>query len=273
MAIKIGHASSDEEYRSSGGLAGDQNGNEVCIRTWYSSPWDVILRPKRAEVAERSAKAMEEACGNRHIGYDQGSRNTLYRYAKLANFDIANIKDDCETDCSALVHLCVICGGVDIGYGVNGHTTWTLESALVGSGEYTALREPKYLSSDAFLRRGDILLRTQGHVAMALENGAQAGAPAQTESVKTDSTYKADYNNKIDPAYKFDKVYAKSYTVTASALNLRSGADVSKRVLKVMPNGTRVTCYGYYTKKLDDIWLFVQTSDGTVGYCNKKYLA
>ena len=182
MSIKIGHASADERRKASGGKAGDQTGGEVCVRTWYSSPWDCVLRPKSPEVAEASARAMEAACTNPHIGYDQSARNTLYNYALAAKFDLAAIEDNCECDCSSLVHVCVIAAGVPLTYSVNGHTTWTIAAALVGSGAYEKLTEDKYLASDAFLKRGDILLNTDAHVAMALENGA--GVREESEAAR-----------------------------------------------------------------------------------------
>ncbi len=115
---------------------------------------------------------METACANKHIGYDQLSRNTLYHYATAQNFDLAAIKEDCECDCSSLIHVCAIAAGVPLGYSVNGHTTWTLAGALTATGLFVRLSEEKYLRSDAWLRRGDILLNTDKHVAMALENGS-----------------------------------------------------------------------------------------------------
>lgn len=175
MAIKIGHASADENRRASGGAAGDQTGGEVCTRTWYSSPWDCVLRPKSAEIAEKSAAACEAACANAKIGYDQLSRNTLYHYAKLVGFDLGKISDECECDCSSLMHVCAIAGGAKLGYGVNGMWTGNMEAGFTAGGEYEVLKDAKYLTSDAYLKRGDILLRTSGHTAMALENGALSG--------------------------------------------------------------------------------------------------
>ena len=77
---------------------------------------------------------------------------------------------------------------------------------------------------------------------------------------------------KIASAKSFDRAYAKTYTVTASALNLRSGAGTDRPVIKSMPKGTKVTCYGYYTKNDATVWLYVKDQDGTLGYCSKKYL-
>ena len=77
---------------------------------------------------------------------------------------------------------------------------------------------------------------------------------------------------KIASAKSFDRTYAKTYEVTASALNLRSGAGTDKPVVKSLPKGTKVTCYGYYTKNGATVWLYVRDKDGALGFCSKKYL-
>ena len=41
---QIVHASSNENGKALGGKTGDQTGREICIRSYYNSPWDVILR-------------------------------------------------------------------------------------------------------------------------------------------------------------------------------------------------------------------------------------
>ena len=174
MAIKIGHASSDEERKAHGGKAGDQTGGEVCIREWYPSPWDTVLRFKDAAKAEKAAKAMEAACANDNIGYDQYQRNTLLAKAEAVEFDLAKVDEPCETDCSALVSVCAQAAGIDIPY-TSGNAPWTgiMAAQFMSTGEFEELREAKYLTTDAHLKRGDILLRTSGHTAMALENGAE----------------------------------------------------------------------------------------------------
>ena len=77
---------------------------------------------------------------------------------------------------------------------------------------------------------------------------------------------------KIASAKSFDRTYAKTYTVTASALNLRNGAGTDRPIIKSMPKGTKVTCYGYYTNNDATVWLYVKDLDGALGYCSKKYL-
>ena len=174
MAIKIGHAASDEYNKANSGVAGDQTGRELYILAWYSSPWDTVLRFKDAAKAEKAAKAMEAACANDNIGYDQYQRNTLNDKAKAVGYDLAAITEPCETDCSALVTVCAQAAGIDIPY-TSGNAPWTgiLAAQFMSTGEFEELKEARFLSSDAYLKRGDILLRTSGHVSMALEDGAE----------------------------------------------------------------------------------------------------
>lgn len=75
-----------------------------------------------------------------------------------------------------------------------------------------------------------------------------------------------------EPAKSHSKAYARSWAVTASTLNMRRGAGITKKVVKVLKKGETVRCYGYYTKSLTTVWLYVQAQDGTIGYCSAKYL-
>ena len=177
MAVKIGHASMDERGKAAGGTAGDQTGREVCVRDWYSGGWHTVLRPKRAELAEKSARACEAACRNPNIGYDQAGRNSLYAAAKEAGFDLSKIDKPCECDCSSLMHVCIIAGGARMAYGANGTTTSIMVREILNTGDYEKLTDSEYLTTERHLRRGDILVK-KGHTAMVLENGAYAGTSA-----------------------------------------------------------------------------------------------
>lgn len=172
MAVRIGHASIDENGNASGGRAGDQTGKELCTRDWYTKGWNVLLRPVRADLAEKSAAAMEAACWNELIGYDQSGRNTLYQKAKAADFRLEDIDTACECDCSSLVHVCAIAGGANLTYGSNGYTTRTMVKAFVASGDYVKITDSKYLTSDKYLKRGDILVKEGSHTVMVLDNGS-----------------------------------------------------------------------------------------------------
>lgn len=74
---------------------------------------------------------------------------------------------------------------------------------------------------------------------------------------------------KTDPARNFDKAKAGTYAVCANGgLHLRTGASTSKTSLEVMPNGSKVKCYGYYTGE----WLYVVSASGKQGFCHSGYL-
>lgn len=76
-------------------------------------------------------------------------------------------------------------------------------------------------------------------------------------------------------AKSFNKAMAGTYTVTASALNVRNGAGVDNKVLVAIPKGTKVQNYGYYSVVGGVKWLYVQFTHKRVtytGFCSEKYL-
>ena len=172
MAIKIGHATKNENGKAYGGAAGDQTGKEVCIIGWYNGGWHTVLRPKSKELAEKSAVACEAACANENLGYDMAvsQRNTLQAEAVKHDHDLSKIDKPCEADCATFMQVCAIAGGAKLTYEGNGMTTRNMVERLLETGDYEALTEQKYLDSDAYLLRGDILVKT-GHTVMALEDG------------------------------------------------------------------------------------------------------
>lgn len=180
MAVLIGHASIDERGKASGGAAGDQTGKEVCTRSWYAKGWQYCLRPKSTTVAERSAAACEAACANNNIGYDQSQRNTLHNLAKANGYNLKAV-GKCETDCSALMVVCAIAGGVTaLEHTGNAPTTSTMVAAFRASGAYDVLTDRKYLTGDAYLKRGDILVKPGSHTVMVLSNGSNVATNVAT---------------------------------------------------------------------------------------------
>ena len=237
MAIKIGHAAGDERRKASGGVAGDQTGGEVTIGRWYSSPWDTVLRPTDPDIAEKSALACEAGCANPAIGYDQRQRNTLYEKAVAANFDLRAIEEPCECDCSSFMHVCGIAGGADLPFSWNCFWTGNMVEGFLKSGKYIALTEAKYLLSDAYLRRGDILVNSKSHTAMALENGAKAYAEDEDEA--------ADSN---DEAVGRDDPGTPQMTTMQTALPLLKQGHIGGAVWAMQ---TLLTDRGYSTGGVD----------------------
>lgn len=172
MAVLIGSARHDENGKYSGGMAGDQTGDECSTQVWYlhSKGW-VCIRAKDAGAREKIAQNMEYACANRHIGYDQGQNTTLYAAAKNVGFDCSKVVTDCETDCARLVRVCVLYAGISCADFYTGDE----KSALQKTGDFEVLTDSKYTTSSDFLLRGDILVtKTKGHTVVVLSNGAKA---------------------------------------------------------------------------------------------------
>lgn len=169
MAVLIGSA------RSSYGntTPGDQNGGrEVSTENWYlhSKGW-VVLRAKNPEARERIAVAMERACANDDIGYDQSTRLTLFNNVKDFGFDPAKTTKKVNTDCSALVRVCVHYAGIE----VENFITSNEVSKLMATGEFDKFSDDEHCKSSDHLLRGDILdTRTKGHTVVVLSNGAKS---------------------------------------------------------------------------------------------------
>ena len=188
MAVKIGSARIDENGRAKGGKAGDQTGKEVSTQNWYrhAKGWRVF-RAKDPAVAEKIAQDMQWACDNKHIGYDQGQRLTLYDVAKPLGFNCKKVKENCETDCSALVRVCCAYAGVTL----PNFRTPTEPAALLDSGAFVEMKGSKYTDSSDYLKRGDILVtKTQGHTVVVLTNGPKADVEPEPEPKLGDRTLK-----------------------------------------------------------------------------------
>ena len=119
MGIRIGHASISENGGVNG-AKGDSTGKEVCVRGWYSKPWDFMAIHPEAAVREKHAAAVEAACANDNIGYGQGDRNTLNALAKAVGYNLAAV-GKCNCDCSSLQNVAAVASGAaGVSYGGNG---------------------------------------------------------------------------------------------------------------------------------------------------------
>ncbi len=95
------------------------------------------------------------------------------------------------------------------------------------------------------------------------DSAAPGGSVASTSKKATES------------ARNFLKTFEGTYKVTASALNVRNGAGITKKIMVTIPKGTVVNCYGYYTAVLGVKWLYIQfTYKGIAytGFASSKYL-
>lgn len=301
MNILIGHARSDENGNLNNGQVGDQTGKEVSISYWYAGSWNVVLRPISADTAEKMATVCETLCKGNLVGYDQYQRNTLWDELEKVGWDAKKLKTKCETDCSAFMTACARAVGINVprvalGNGqYNAPVTYTMRNAFSSTGAFQVLTDSKYMTSDKYLKRGDILVRESGHTAMALENGSQSNAvttvqpitpiitpttaPTTTPTTITSSTYTKEVKA-TGVAFYRDNALAGTYKCTASTfLSVRNNAGTNhKEIARINPNET-VNCYGYFNTHNNLAngvkWLYIQfIRDDTnyIGFACANYL-
>lgn len=194
MAIKIGHASIDENGKIIGGKVGDQTGKEICIRDWYSKPWNVYLECLDSALAEKAATYMEQICADDNYGYDQNERWTGFHSIMDNKKKIKGGKG--EFDCATIIITAYILAGLklsvsDMMINPEKHTIYTgsIKKILLDTGKFKAYTDNKYLTSDKYAKRGGIYLKEGRHVAMALEDGeANKKVDNKTSNSSTSST-------------------------------------------------------------------------------------
>ena len=182
--VYIGGASIDENGKAHGGKAGNQTGRELRKQKWYmhSKGWRVF-RAKDAQAAAKLAACMAAAVANKHIGYDQHQRNTLYKAAEPFGFDVSKVAVDVECDCSALVRVCCAYAGIT-GLPEDFRTTNEPKN-LLATGAFTEMAGEKYTRQAACLRAGDILCTpVQGHTVIVLNDGDKAEPAADAGQVE-----------------------------------------------------------------------------------------
>lgn len=188
MISNCGH---DENGKYSGGAAGDQTGAEWEIRTWYNRPWNCVLRHPDRNVGNMLADLARKAAQNNLVGYDQNQRGTYWQHLKASNYDPAQITIKCEADCSSGVAANVKAAGYRLGIkslqNVSADCyTGNLRAALKAAG-FEVLTDSKYLTSDAYLLPGDILLYEGHHTATNLDTGSKAGSSTPSTPISGDT--------------------------------------------------------------------------------------
>lgn len=245
--VYVGSASIDENGKAHGGKAGNQTGRELKKQAWYahSKGWRVF-RARDGEVAEKLAASMAAAIANRHIGYDQYQRNTLYEEAAKVGFDVSRVTADCETDCSALVRVCCACAGI-LGLPAGFRTTNEPKN-LLATGAFEELVGERYTKSSACLKAGDILCTaTQGHTVIVLNDGASAQRTEGASAVKQDAPETRDpaqvegAGRNGAKAKSAPKAAAERFVrITGGTVNVREAPGTGSRVLGVARRDERL---------------------------------
>ena len=129
-----------------------------------------------------------------------------------------------------------------------------MAKALQNTGHFTIYTDTKYLGSDEYLKRGDILVKEGSHTAVVLTNGV-----------------KAVLGDRTGPLNKTPKWEGK---VTASELAIRkwSGTEYPECTFSPLIKGERVSVCDSIHASDGKQWYYVQKS-GKYGFCSAKYIA
>jgi len=273
MGIRIGHASISENGGVNG-AKGDSTGKEVCVRGWYSKPWDFMAIHPEAAVREKHAAAVEAACANDNIGYGQGDRNTLNALAKAVGYNLAAV-GKCNCDCSSLQNVAAVASGAaGVSYGGNGWVTSTMKAALKAAG-YKIITKRQYLDSDAYCIRGAIYVKASSHTVCGLDNGKEyqktlaevglaSSAPQkpQTPQKPTAAAGEQTYTVKRgDTLSGIASKYGTTYQKLASYNGIANPNVISVgQIIRIPGSGTRT----YTVKAGDSLWAIAaaQLGDG-----------
>ena len=186
--VRMANCGHDENNSYKGGKAGDQTGTEWCLRSWYSYPWNYILRWKDVNLGELFANLATKAANNDNIGYDQWERDTFWNQLKKVAYDPSKIKTPCETDCSAgtialIKAVGYLKGVVELQQCNATYTGNMMDFFRSAAGQkHFQILTGKYLTDSSYARKGDINLNTAHHVNITIDNGANSGASNSSSS-------------------------------------------------------------------------------------------
>lgn len=241
MSVIIGSARYNEFGDISGGVPGDQLqasvpdfSGECSMQDWYLHDlgW-IVLRAKDPEVREKIAQSMEAICNNPNYGYDQPRDQDGVRAAKVYDYDASKVSTPTSIDCARAVRVGILFAGVSVA----DFYTATEAAAIMATGQFDRLDDPKYTESEDYLLRGDILVtRRKGHTVTVLSDGQYAHQNADT------------------------------YEITGNTVNMRLGPGTEWPVLQVLRKYDKV-----HGASVKDGWLQGE-ANGKFGYVSMKYL-
>lgn len=282
--IIIASARHDERGKYTGGTVGDQlqkatddYQGEVSMQEFYehNKGW-MVSRPKTYQLADSIASVIRVAVNNKNIGYSQ--------YCQRKTPDRLDINKPINLDCSKLIRDAVyMASGKDPG----NFTTLNEVAVLNNTGLFEKAfryKNPK----ETPLYDGDILTTcSKGHTVAvvegndrpdklkALQDTTPTKPAASTKPSTPDKASTATSAEKVEAARLKNRLYTGTFRVTASSLNLRTGAGTNKNIVTSIPKGEAVYCYGYYTDFKGIPWLLVEyKKEGKTytGFASKTYL-
>jgi LysM repeat protein len=222
----IVHASLNEKGGIYGGQTGDQTGKEICVRSYYDRPWDLVLRYPDPVLADEYTKKAEAIAADDSHGYDQ-----LKRWGP-------------DFDCSSLV--CYVVESVGIPVRSAGKSTYTgnMKVGFTKCGfvivDTNAPVEPVKPPS------------TSGDKIHIVKKGETLSAISKRYGVSIDEIMNANkFLKNPNKIYMGDRLTIPTKTepknikgevkTNGGVLNIRAGKGTNYKIIGTLPNGSGIT--------------------------------
>lgn len=221
----IVHASLNEKGGIYGGQSGDQTGKEICVRSYYDRPWDLVLRYPDPVLADEYTKKAEEIAADPSHGYDQ-----LKRWGP-------------DFDCSSLV--CYVVESVGIPVRSAGKSTYTGNMkagftkcgfVIVDTNAPVEPVKPPSTSSDKIhvVTKGETLSAIAKRYGVSIDELMNAN-----KFIKNPN--KIYIGDKLTIPTKTEQVYHGEVKTNGGVLNIRAGKGTNYKIIGTLPNGSGVT--------------------------------
>lgn len=243
----IVHASLNEKGGIYGGQSGDQTGKEICVRSYYDRPWDLVLRYPDPVLADEYTKKAEAIAADPAHGYDQ-----LHRWGP-------------DFDCSSLV--CFVVESVGIPVRSAGHSTFTgnMKAGFIKCGfkiidtmAPLPSDEPVKPPSDSvdkihIVKKGETLTQISAKYGVSIDEIMNANKFLKNPN-------KIYIGDKLTiPDKKTATTYKGKVKTNGGVLNIRAGKGTNYKILGTLKNGSDVTL-----KTITGEWFKLADRDGYV---------
>lgn len=153
----------------------------------------------------------------------------------------------------------------------------SLEAGVKGYFEFIATKRYQNLKTARNYREYAQMLKDDGYATSSKYVSALCSIVEKYDLAKYDTTELQAATARVTPARKIypalarNNAFAGKYVTTAN-LHLRVGPGTKYDSIEVMPAGTVVHNYGYYTNVSGTNWYYVKLDNGLLGHCSSKYL-
>lgn len=223
----IVHASLNEKGGIYGGEPGDQ-ASEICVRSYYDRPWDLVLRYPDPVLADEYTKKAEALAADPAHGYDQ-----LHRWGP-------------DFDCSSLVCYVVESVGVPVRSAGKSTFTGNMKAGFTKCG-FVIVDTNAPSASDAPVRPPS----ESSDKIHVVTKGETLGAISKRYGVSIDELMNANkfiknpnkiyIGDRLTIPTKTEQVYHGEVKTNGGVLNIRAGKGTNYKIIGTLPNGAGVT--------------------------------